>query len=702
MSATGRPEQRGFGRVTAGFFKTLGVKPAIGRLIEPSDELLSAPPVAVLFDVLAARWFGSAQGAMGKTITVDGVAHTIIGVMPPGVLDLAGMRLQLWLAMQMQPPPRRGPFGIRGFARLRDGVTLDAATRDLAAISARIFPIWKSSFRDSTTKLTPIPLREAILGDGAERQVGLLGAGVALVLLVAIANVAMLMLVRVSARESELAVRSALGAGRWRLARLIAAESLVLGVIAAILGFALASLLLHLAPNLMPNLPRIRDVAGNARVASVAGLAALLAAALASISPILSVLARSANASITADRRVGSDRQSNTVRSLLVAAEFGLALPLLFGAGLLLNSFLRLQRVNPGYDPDGAVSVAIGLPQSRYPKPEDGARFWRELEQRVHDSPAFSAAGLSTSVPPDNGGDVNNFDLKDKPVPPGGVEHLAPWTIASNGYFEALRIPLLEGRLFSPADTNNAPPVVVVSRAWARTYYPGESALGKQLISGGCTTCPLTTVIGVVGDVKYLGLAESSEGVYDPMTQNTITSTNLVARIRGGAIPAAAFTNIRNIVSTLDPELAVVETTLRDQMDAELADPKRWTSILGAFSLATVILATVGIFGLMAYTVRQRRREIGVRMALGAKPSTVVWMIVARGMRYAIAGSVVGILIALWGARWIRSFLFDVGAGDPLTLVGVTLVLLSTAALACWLAGRRAADIPPVEAIASN
>jgi len=633
---------------------------------------------------------------------VDGVSHTIIGVMPPDVVDLAGMRLPLWLPMQMTPPTRKGPFGIRGFARMRRGVTFDAATRDLAGVSERIFPIWKSSYRDSTTKLAPIPLREAILGDAAARQVGLLGAGVALVLLVAIANVAMLMLVRVSARESELAVRSALGAGRWRLARLIAAESLVLGVIAAILGFALASLLLNLAPNLMPNLPRIRDVASNARVAGMAALAALLAAALASISPILSVLARSANASITADRRVGSDRQSNSVRSLLVAAEFGLALPLLFGAGLLLNSFLRLQRVNPGYDPDGAVGVSIGLPQSHYPKPEDGARFWRELEQRVHDSPAFAGAGLSTSVPPDNGGDINNFDLKDRPVAPGGAEHLAPWTVASNGYFEALKIPLLEGRLFSPADTNNAPPVVIVSRAWARKYYPGESAIGRQLISGGCTTCPLTTVIGVVGDVKYLGLAESSDAVYDPMTQNTITSTNLVARIRGGAIPAAAFTTIRNIVSTLDPELAVVETTLRDEIDASLADPKRWTSILGAFSLATVTLATVGIFGLLAYTVRQRRREIGVRMALGARPSAVVWMIVARGMRYAVAGSVAGILIALWGARWIRSFLFDVGAGDPLTLIGVTFVLLSTAAVACWLAGRRAADIDPVEAIASN
>jgi ABC-type antimicrobial peptide transport system permease subunit len=244
--------------------------------------------------------------------------------------------------------------------------------------------------------------------------------------------------------------------------------------------------------------------------------------------------------------------------------------------------------------------------------------------------------------------------------------------------------------------------VVIVSRAWAKHYYPGESAIGRQLISGGCTTCPLTTVIGVVGDVKYLGLAESSDGVYDPMTQNTITSTNLVARIRGGAVPAAAFTTIRNIVATLDPELAFVEATLRDQIDESLADPRRWTSILGAFSLATVTLATVGIFGLMAYTVRQRRREIGVRMALGAKPSTVVWMIVARGMRYALAGSVAGMLIALWGARWIRSFLFDVGAGDPLTLVGVTLALLATAAVACWLAGRRAADIDPVEAIASN
>jgi putative ABC transport system permease protein len=701
-AANATPEQRGIGRATSGFFSALGVTAFAGRLVQPSDETPAAPPVAVLTYAQAARWFDTPATAVGKSITIDGVPYTVVGVLPANVTDLGGWKPRLWVALQMTPPQRRGPFGIRAFARLKPGVTIGSAQRDLASISERIFPIWKSSFRDSTMRFTPVPLRDAILGKESARQVGLLAAGVSLVLLVAIANVAMLMLVRVSAREPELAVRTALGAGRWRLARLLAAESLVLGIVAGVAGFAVAALLLKAAPVLMPSLPRITDSAANARVAGMAAAAALIAAIIATISPVLSVLARSTTTTISADRRVGAGKRTDRVRSILVAAEFGLALPLLFGAALLLNSFMRLQRVDPGYDPDAAVAVDIGLPLARYPDPQSVVRFWSQLENLVRASPLFASAGISNSVPPTEPGDVNNFDLKDKPVPPGSAEHVAPWTTVTNGYFEALKIPLLEGRLFTPADSGTAPPVVVVSQAWAKIYYPEGGALGKQLISGGCTVCPPTTVVGVVGDVKYQGLAASSDAVYDPMAQNTQSSANLVARVRGKVVSATALESLRQMVNSLDPQIAIVETTLREQVDQSLSDPKRWASILGGFALATVVLASVGIFGLMAYTVRMRRREIGVRMALGARPQAVVRMIVARGMRYAVAGSVAGVALALAGGRWLRAFLFDVGATDPVTLLAVTATLLAFAALACWFAARRAARIHPVEAIAGN
>ncbi|MGH7720386.1 MAG: FtsX-like permease family protein, partial [Gemmatimonadaceae bacterium] len=235
-----------------------------------------------------------------------------------------------------------------------------------------------------------------------------------------------------------------------------------------------------------------------------------------------------------------------------------------------------------------------------------------------------------------------------------------------------------------------------------RKYYPDVSAVGRQLIAGGCTTCQPTTVVGIVGDVKYQGLAQSSEAVYQPLAQNMTGSTNLVVRTRAGATPAAAFNAVRDVMQSLDPQIPLTETTLRQELDRSLADPKRWTSILGAFSFAGLLLATVGIFGLMAYTVRQRRREIGVRMALGASTSVVVRDIVARGLRWAVAGSVAGLIVSLLAGRWLRTFLFEVDATDPLTLGGVLALLLATAALACWLAARRAAEIHPVEAIASN
>ncbi|HJQ21123.1 MAG TPA: ABC transporter permease [Gemmatimonadaceae bacterium] len=700
-AANATPEQRGIGRATSGFFTVLGVTPAAGRLLQPSDETPGAPQVMVLTHAQAVRWFGAPERAVGQAVQVDAVPYTVVGVLPPNVTNLAGWSPAMWAAMPLTPPQRRGPFGIRAFGRLKDGVTMESATRDLGSISERIFPIWKSSFRDSTSRLTPVDLRQAILGAESPRQVGLLAAGVFLVLLVAVANVAMLMLVRISAREPELAVRTALGASRWRLGRLLAGESIVLGAVAAVLGFALAVLILRLAPSFMPTLPRISNVSANARVAVAAAGAGLVSAVVAMISPMLSVLGRPVT-SIVADRRVGAGKRTDRMRSVLVATEFGLALPLLFGAGLLFNSFVRLQRVNPGFNPDGTVAVSIGLPLARYQDPAAGLRFWRELESRVRSAAAFSTAGVSSNLPPTDAQDINNFDLKDKPVPPGGNEHLPPWMGASNGYFEALAIPLIEGRLFTPSDTGGNFPVAIVSQSWAKKYYPEGGAVGKQFISGGCTTCPLMTVIGVVGDVKYMGLGSSSDAVYEPLTQYLPSSANLVARVRGSTPSAGSFKALREIVGSMDPQIALVETTLRDEVDRSLDDPRRFATILGSFAFTTVLLASVGIFGLMAYTVRTRRREIGVRMALGAQPGSVVGMIVARGMRYAIAGSVIGIGIALLGGRWLRGFLFGVGSTDPATLALVTITLLTAATLACWFAARRAARIHPVEAIAGN
>ncbi len=700
ISGIGPPEQVVVGRATAGFFDALSVAPAVGRMVRLADETPDAPGVAVVSDRFARERLGGSLQAVGRSVTVDGIGYVVVGVLPPGVDELAAIRTGVWLQLKLPTPTRRGPFFLQGIGRLRPGATLHDAARDLAGISDRLFPIWASSFRDQTATLGPMPLRETIVGR-ARRPVELFAAAVGLVLLVAIANVATLMLVRASSREQELSVRAALGAGRSRLAMLLITDSLVVTTLAGIVGLAIGWLLLQAVAAIAFNLPRIQQVALDGRSIGFTVLIAAVSGLLASTPAVIAGLAGRGTTSLRLDtRRVGAGQRSNAVRGALVTAEFALALPLLVGAGLLLQSFVRLQKVDPGFDPAGAVSVTLSLPSVRYPDYPDVQRFWRQLEQRASEIPGVVAAGLALNLPPDEPLDENNFDLIDQPVAPGGTEHIAPWSTVTPGYFRAMGIPLIEGRTFTEADSAEAPPVVVVSRSWARRYYLSGTAIGKQMVSGGCTTCPPTTVVGVVGDVKYLGLAREADGVYDPLLQSRNQTLSLVVRTTSS--PAATFQQLRAVVAGLDPELPVVESTLASRLERSLEDPFRWTTVLGGFATAAVILAAIGVFGLMSYAVRQRRREIGVRLALGAAPGSVVAMVIRRGVGYALAGSAVGIGLTLLGGRWIAAFLFEVEPADPTTVVAVAALLLATAGIACWLPGRAAARIHPIEAISTE
>jgi putative ABC transport system permease protein len=702
LSGIGTPERVVVGRLTSGFFRALGVRAARGRLIEPDDDGAGAPAVVVVSHRLAERALGGATSAVGKALAIDGVSHVVVGVLEPGLNELAGLEADAWPILRLGTPHRRGPFGLVGVARLKEGVTLAQATRDLASISERIFPIWASSFQDRTAKLTPVPLRDAVIGT-ATRQVGLFAGAVGLVLFLAVANVATLMLVRTSAREHELKVRTALGAGRHRLTRLIVTEALVLTVLAGLVGVGLAALSLQVTGLVAPNLPRLAEVALDRGSVGFAVVTALVAGVLISLAPLSSVLASASSAGsslVASPARTGTGRRANLIRGALVTAEFALALPLVMGAGLLLNSFLRLQRVDPGFDPTGVYGLALSLPSSRYGDDAAAQQFWRLAEMRAALITGITAAGLSASIPPDNGGDVNNFDLLDKPVGPGTAQPVAPWSSATEGYFKALRIPVLEGRLFTLADSGSSRPVVVVSRAWAAKYYKEMSAVGKELRSGGCATCPPTTVIGVVGDVPYLGLATEAEGVYAPLAQEGAQSLNLVVRSRLGS--AATFRALRSAIASLDPDLAPIEVDMTVHLRRALGDPRRWTAVVGAFAAAGVLMAALGIFGLMSYVVRQRRRELGVRLALGASPGSLTRFVVRGGMRHAVLGTLIGLGVSAFESRWLGSLLFGVEATDPTTLVIAMAVLLAVAAVACWIPGLRAARIKPLEVLASD
>jgi predicted permease len=700
VSGPNGPEVVAAGRATPGFFQALAVPAGRGRTFTPDDGADGANPVVVITHAFSVRTFGGAERAVGALLSIDGVSHVVVGVLPDGYQQLAGWQAPVWPILRLEAPERRGPFYNRGFARLRAGVSLEAAGRDLAGISERIFPLWASSFQDRSARLTPVPLREAIVGD-VSRRLGLFAGAVALVLLVAVTNVATLLLVRASARERELAVRTALGATETRLARLVGTEIVILTLLATGVGLAVAALGVGYAAVIAPEVGRVGAVHLGGRAFALAVALGMVSGLLLTIAPLSVVFAGRSPASLRGDEsRTGTSRRMNLLRSGLVALEFALALPLLLGAGLLLNSFVRLTRVDPGFDPRGAVSVAIALPQVRYPDPAATLRFWRQVLDQVAQAPGVSAAGLSTSVPPDNQGDTNNFVLLDRPVAPGTAEPVAPWGIVSQGYFQALGLTALDGRLFTAADTAGAPPVVVVSRTWAQRYFPNERVVGRQMISAGCSTCPPTTVVGVVGDVKFSGLDQAGEMVYEPLGQGLRSSMFLL--LRGTAGHAALAAAARQAIHALDPDLATVETTLEDRLRRSLTGAGQWTAVFGGFAVTAIGLAALGIFGLMSFVVRQRRREIAVRIALGAEPRSVTRLIVGLGMRCALAGTAMGVAIGLGQQRWLPALLYEVSPTDPLTLVSGSGMLLLTALVACWVPGRRAARIRPLEAIGAD
>jgi predicted permease len=689
------PERVVAAQATEGFFRALGIRPAAGRLVARSDEAAGAPPVAVSSHGLAVARFGGPAQALGRSLVIDGVSHLVVGVLRPDAGQVAGVRAAVWSALRIAPPTRRGPFLLRAIARLRPGATLDEATRDLAGISERIFPLWAAGFQDRSARLTPLPLRQTIVGS-AQSGIALFGGAVGLVLLIAVANVATLMLVRASARGQELAVRAALGASRLRLARLVVTESLALAAIAAAVAVGIAAGGLGLVGAIAPDLPRLGEIGLGRGMFGFIVAAAIGTGLLVSVPPIVQLVIRPAGSIVTDPRRVGTSGRTNAVRGALVVLEFALALPLLAGAGLLLATFLRLSRVDPGFDPAGLVAIEVSLPAARYPDPASLQRYWRQALDRLEATPGVRAAGLTNSLPPDEPADINNFDLVSRRVPSGTAQPIAPWVTASADLFPTLGVSLLDGRGFSAADTGSAPPVVLVSRAWARRYFGGESAVGQTLVSGGCDTCPRTTVIGIVGDVKYLGLAGSDEAVYQPMGQAPPQGpAYLLVRTSDPRSAVAA-------VAAVDPELPLQTLAMAERIDHSLAARRRVTAVLGAFAAAALALAALGVFGLMSYIVRQRRREIGVRLALGADRGAITRMVMSRGMRYAAAGFGLGLIGVAVEIPWLRSQLFGIAPTDPTTLSAAALLLLGAAAAACWLPGRRAARIHPVEAINSE
>jgi predicted permease len=693
MTGAGEPEWVSVRSVTADFFRVVGIAPARGRGFQPGEDRPGAERVVVVSHAFAERHFGAGTDPLGRTLTLDGNTHTVIGVAPAGVETLPVMRAELWPVMQLAPPERRGPFALGTVARLKAGVTLEQARDDLVRISRELLPKW-SDFSDPSAHLFPYRLKDAVVG-GAGNALWI-AFGAALVLLaIALVNIANLVLMRMTERTQELGVRAALGASRQGLARLLVIESLVLAVFGGAAGIGLASLLLEIYRAIGPGLPRLAEVAVDARaIAFCIFLTLASGAVFGTIALFFS--ANQERSALRQARGSSVNRVQQLLRGGLVALEFTLTVPLLLAAGLLIASLLRLQRVDPGFPVDGVLTARLALLEGRHPDPAARMTFWEQALAELRAIPGVQAAGLTVQMLPACNC-YNNFDLLDHPVGQDS-EPQSPWVLVTDGMLEALGVPLLEGRTFTSGDTPDTPPVVLVTRSWAAHYFPGESAVGKQLYEGGNREDPVT-IVGVTGDVRFDGLDAPGETVFGYLNQGGPNGSVYVV-FRSGGEPLALAQPMRDALRRLDPALVPTEvTTMDSRLRDSIAGQRHWAIVIAGLALAALLLSSVGIFGVLSYYVSRHVHEIGIRLAIGADDRRIVRLVLRRGLAWVVAGMGAGILLAISLARTIESLLYGVAPTDPLTLAGVCALLLGIALAACWLPARRAARLDPLIAL---
>ena len=687
------------------YFALLGVRPAIGRDFTESDGRPGGPPAVIVSHGFWQRRLGGRLDVVGKPIRLDGADYALAGVLPQMVGPLE-QRREFFLSAQWDTPPRKGPFLITVLGRVRHGSERSAAADELRAINRRIFPLWRASYQDEKASWSMMDLKAHVTGD-VGMIAGLALAAVGLVWLIACTNASNLLIARVASRRRELAVRAALGASRGRVVRHLLAESGLLAIAAAVVGIALASAGVGVLRDLGAGyFPRTQEI-------SLDGPVLWLLAALAAASVFLFGLVPAIHGTGgPVDESLRSVGRSSTgsvavrrLRRALVGSQFAIATPLLVAAGLLLASLNELGRVDLGFDTRNLLSGSISLPVSQYPDPARVAAFWDETQRRVEALPGVLGVAFADGRPPNDVGNFNNFDLEEFPTPPGQSQPVTPWVSVTPEYFHLLGLTLLQGRVFDERDGRGPDiEVVVVDRAWAKRFFPNESAVGKRLREGGCTSCPWTTVVGVVSEVKYAGLDKPDQGtvytpmagrgVWSPIEQATTRVRYLI--LRTGTDPLTVLPAVRQVVRELDPSLPFSSAAAVDDLVAQsLQRPRSLSLLIGGFAMVALVLSIVGIYGVMAYYVQQHAKDISIRLALGGRPADVLRLIVGQGMKVVAGGVLVGSLTAFALTRLMSRLLFGVGPADAFTFVAVGSLLLALALAACCVPARRAVGMEP-------
>ncbi|MBS1791424.1 MAG: ABC transporter permease [Acidobacteria bacterium] len=699
LTEAGEPERLVGANVGHEAFAVLGVKPMLGREFTPEEDTRGAAKVAIISHNLWQRHFSSDNAIVGKSIRLNGDSYTVVGVMPAGFqFPIVGMAdvFSPWAPAQ-GPGCQRGCYTQRVFARLKPGVTLEQARTELTAIGQRV----EHQFPEDNKNIgvTVTPLQEFLVGNMRDGMFALLLA-VGVVLLMACANVANLLIVKAAARTREIAVRAALGASRWQIVRQLLTESMLLALIGGGLGVLIAYWLVDLLKRIAPDgTPRIEEIAINSRVLLFSLAASVLTGLLCGLAPALQATKPDLNQTLR-DSGAGNKGSigSGRIRSGLVVVEMALALTLLVGAGLLLRSFIKLQSVDPGFTAEHVLTARFGLPQSTYPKREQVANFHHQLQERLEALPGVQSVAYSSSVPMTGFDTDTGFVIEGRPIPPPDERPSSWFSVVSPEYFDTMKIALKQGRTFTAADQENAPKVVLISEATARRYWPNENPVGKR-VGFGLEKPDWREIVGVVGDVHHFGLSlDSRPTMYFCSLQISRGVTNVLLRVQGD--PLAYTPALRREVQALDKNLALSTTqSMEEAMASTIATPRLLMLLFGGFAVVALLLAALGIYGVMAYSVSLRTHEVGIRIALGASARNVLSLIVGQGMKLALIGVAIGLAASLAVTRLMKTLLFGVNATDPLTFGAIPMLLLAVVLLACWIPARRATKVDPMVAL---
>jgi predicted permease len=700
------------GIVSADLFPLLGVQPIIGRGFLPGEDEPGSR-VVVLSHGLWQRRFGGDPAIIGRSLMLDGEQFQVIGVMPEKFsFPIAAFGPELWTSLSIlreskagaQPmTEQRGNDFLGCVARLKPNKTLLEAQANMATIAAAL----RRQYPDSNTNVAVkvLPLVNAMVAD-AHAALLMLCAMAGCVLLVACVNVASLLLARSLSRQKEISIRAALGAGRWQIVKQLLAESTLLGAFGGFAGLLVAIWGLDSLKRLLPaDIPRIDQLSPDLRVLLFTAVVSLGLGALAGLLPAWRVSHPNLAGSLSETSRGSTEgARGKRTRAALVIIEIILALILLASAGLLLESFLRLQKVRPGFDPVNVMTARIALPDANYGKPEKAAEFYERLLARVLTLPGVNSAAATWWIPLSGSEIVFNFNIEERPLPKSQQPN-AHVNIVTHDFFKAMRVPLLRGRDFTERDDRNRTPVAIVSESFAKQFFPGEDPVGKRITPNGSVDPgdpPIREIVGVVADVHLISLGVAPKPqIYIPHQQFAVQSMAIFVRTQNN--PQLLTAALRDAVNEIDKDVPVYRPrALTDYLSQSIAQPRLNATLVGLFALIALLLAAAGIFGMMSYMVTQRSQEIGIRLALGAQRGDVLRMILIEGMRLVAFGVVTGIVAVLLMGRLLRSMLYGVGATDPPTIFGVAILLAAVALIACWWPARRASAVDPVIALRSQ